>query len=288
MRQGPTLLLIFLFAVPAFAQKKRIKLPDALKEVSGMVRLNDGTLWMHNDSRNPPVMFRYDPMAEQIVEKKTLPLPNRDWEDITVDPSGKLYLGDFGNNGNARRDLRIYIYQPYNQLLDSILFVYPDQTAFPPQDESDWNFNCEAMVFWNDSLHLFSKNVFKGDYTCKHYVLPAQPGLYTAVLRDKRVMPERVVTGAALSHDGRTLALTGYTMGKQFGFLPKTRASVLFLTDWTDNRFLSGKMQKKKLPKCIFARQFESVTHVEGSVWLVANEGRASQAQALWRIKQKR
>jgi hypothetical protein len=101
-------------------------------------------------------------------------------------------------------------------------------------------------------------------------------------------MPERVITGAALSNDGRTLALTGYTMGKQLGFLPKTRASVLFFTDWPEGRFLSGNMQKKKLPKCLFARQFESVTHVEGAVWLAANEGRPSQRQALWRIKQKR
>jgi len=288
MRLPPTLLLLLLLTAPAFAQKKRIKLPEELKEVSGMVRMSDGILWMHNDSRNPSILFRFDPINDLIVEKRTLPIPNRDWEDITTDPFGKLYIGDFGNNGNARKNLRIYTYQPADQAFDSILFTYPDQKAFPPSDERDWNFNCEAMVFWKDSLHLFSKNAFKGNFVCKHYVLPAKPGSYNALLRDSMVIPKHVITGAALIADGQTLALTGYVIGKKWGFIPISKASIMFFSDAPEGHFLKGKFQKQKLPKCFVARQYESVTMVEDGVWLVANEGRGPQRQSLWRVSKKR
>lgn len=248
--------------------------------------LPEGQLWLLNDSRNPPELFRLDPVSGQLLETRRLPVANRDWEDLTMDGSGNLYIGDFGNNRNARRDLRIYRYHPASGALDSILFEYPDQTAFPPLDKRDWNFNCEAMVFFQDSLHLFSKNVFKGNSVTKHYVLPAQPGRYVAALRDSLVLKNRVVTGAALSPDGQTLALTSYIIGKKLGFLPYTRATAYFFTGFSGSRFFQGTRRGKRLPKCFFARQFESITWWNQKYWLIANERRDSiQRQAVWRIQ---
>ena len=34
---------------------------------------------------------------------------NYDWEDISSDPEGRLYIGDIGNNDSARRNLAIYV-----------------------------------------------------------------------------------------------------------------------------------------------------------------------------------
>lgn len=280
--------MAFVFPAIVFSQNKiarRTSLPDVLREVSGMVRTPSGDLWMLNDSKNPPELFRFDPVAERLLETRRLPVPNRDWEDLASDAHGNLYIGDFGNNRNARRDLRIYRYNPVNQTLDSILFRYPDQTAFAPTDERDWNFNCEAMVFFRDSLHLFSKNVFKGNFVTKHYVVPAKPGEYVAELRDSIRLKNRVVTGAALSRDGKTLALTGYIIGKKLGFLPYTKASVFYFTEFDGSQFLRGKQERKRLPKFLIARQYESVTQWDGDCWIVANEGRKPQFQAVWRMK---
>lgn len=281
-------LLAFSLPVASFAQNKiarRTSLPDVLREVSGMVRTPSGDLWLLNDSKNPPELFRFDPVAEKLLETRRLPIANRDWEDLAADDKGNLYIGDFGNNRNARRDLRIYRYNPTTQALDSILLRYPDQTAFAPADERDWNFNCEAMVFFRDSLHLFSKNAFKGNFVTKHYVVPAKPGNYVAELRDSIRLKNRVVTGAALSHDGKTLALTGYIIGKKMGILPYTKASVFYFTDFNESNFLRGKQDRKRLPKFLIARQYESVTQWEGDCWIVANEGRKPQFQAVWRLK---
>ena len=106
-----------------------------------MVHTPSGDLWLLNDSKNPPEIFRFDPVTQRLLETRRLPVSNRDWEDLAADDRGNLYIGDVGNNRNARRDLRIYRYNPAAQTLDSILFRYPDQTTFAPADERDWNFN---------------------------------------------------------------------------------------------------------------------------------------------------
>lgn len=275
-----------LIAQPQTAQPpRRTPLPPELKEVSGMVRTATGDVWMLNDSRNPPLLFRYDPVQGKLLETRRLPVTNRDWEDLATDPQGNLYIGDVGNNRNARRDLRIYRFHPATGQLDSILLRYPDQQAFAPASERWWNFNCEAMVWHHDSLHLFSKNSFKGNFYTKHYVVPARPGDYIAELRDSICLKNRVVTGAALSRDGRTLALTGYIIGKKLGFLPSTKASVFYFTGFSGSQFLRGKAVRKRLPKFLIARQFESVTQWDGDCWLVANEGRKPQYQAVWGLR---
>jgi hypothetical protein len=276
---------------PIFSQKplpRRQQLPAALREVSGMARTPQGHLWLLNDSHNPPELFRYDPCTRQLLEVRHLPVPNRDWEDLTLAPDGTLYIGDFGNNRNDRRDLCIFRYHPETEALDSIRFIYADQREFPPTRYADWNFNCEAMVFWRDSLHLFSKAVFAGSCVVKHYVVPARPGAYVAELRDSLHLPKRVVTGAALSDDGRTLALTSYIGGRKLGIFPYAHATVFFFQDFPEGHFLRGRVESQRLPQFPLARQYESVVPWSEGCWLVANERRAWQKQRLWRLHRPR
>lgn len=85
-----------------------------------------------------------------------------DWEDITQDPSGNMYIGDFGNNNINRKDLTIYkIPNPSLIVEDTIIaesihFTYLNQFDFPPANDQK-NFDMEAMIWYRDSLHLFSK-----------------------------------------------------------------------------------------------------------------------------------
>ena len=286
-----SILPFFLLSLSLPAQSglpRRTALPDVIREVSGMVRLPDGKIWLLNDSHNPSELFHFDPQTGTLLETRRLPVPNRDWEDLTTDNQGNLYIGDFGNNYNKRRDLCIFKYNLATGQLDSIRFRYPDQQDFPPGDKRYWNYNCEAMIFWKDSLHLFSKNVFKGNFVTKHYVLPAKPGQYTAIFQDSLVLKNRVVTGAALSPDGRTLALTSYIISKKLGFLPYTKATAFFFTDFKGSRFFKGRRTARKLPKFLLARQFESITWLDEQHWLVANENKKIHRQAIWRIAAKK
>lgn len=263
------ILLLILPSITGLSQPRKIKLPPVLNEVSGLYYAGPDSLWWHNDGGNAPALYLTN--NQGLVQKRVVltPLRNVDWEDITADDHGLLYIGDFGNNGSSRRDLRIYAYDPSEESLDSISFRYPDQTAFPP---SQGSFDVEGFFWHNDSLHLFSKNRLpKSSFVTKHYVLAARPGEQTAELRDSLVLRKRVVTGAAFDRATGTVALVAYYYHKLLGILPLSRASVFLFRDYPAGHFLRG-VHKRKRISCLVAPQYESIDFTGGNFLYVASE----------------
>ncbi len=281
--------MIFLLSVaaPAHTQRRQHRLTQELHEVSGLAHAPDGTLWAINDSGNAPCLYQLDPKTGKILAKRPLPIPNVDWEDLQADRAGNLWIGDFGNNANKRRRLTLYRYHMATGILDSTWYAYPDQTQFPPATEAGRQFDCEAFVVVDDTVHLFTKSRFAGRHFTKHYTLPARPGAQVATLRDSLHLPRRAVTAAALSSDGRTFVLVAYFVKKRAIGIPFTRANAYFFSNFKNNDYFSGKMKKKRLPKMLVARQFESVTHNRGKHWFFANEGILWQRPRLWNLRGK-
>jgi len=186
------------------------RLPPPIRESSGLARGDSaGLVWTHGDGGTAATLYQASLAGQLRGALPLAPLPNRDWEELTRDPTGRFYVGDFGNNRNDRRDLAIYRISPGagGVRVDTIAFRYPDQTAFPPP-LARRHFDCEAMVFYHDSLHLFTKDRGPAHRT-RYYVVPARPGRHVATLRDS-IRLRTLVTGAALSPDGRRVALLGY------------------------------------------------------------------------------
>ncbi len=265
------LLGLFLAACSSHPPRK-LKLPEELPEVSGFYYGGPDSLWWHNDSGWEPELFRTD-RAGNLLEVHPLEgALNRDWEDVTVDPAGRFYLGDFGNNLNRRRDLTIYRYEPGSGRVDSIRYRYPGQEAFPPSPRRA-NYDMEAMVWYRDSLHLFSKNrLQQGNYYTVHYVVPAEPGDYVAIRRDSLYLKKRVVTAAAISPDGQALALLSYYFKAWLGFIPVTRTSVFLLEDFPEGRFLKGRLRRYRVPKGLMPTQYEAADFLDEQTLLVASE----------------
>ena len=187
------------------------RLPAPIRESSGLA-LGDsaGLVWTHGDGGTPATLYLASLAGRLRGTLPLAPLVNHDWEELARDPAGRFYVGDVGNNRNDRRDLAIYrvtIGTAGRPRVDTIAFRYPDQKAFPPPPARR-HFDCEAMLFYNDSLHLFTKDRSRTHRT-RYYVVPARPGRHVAVLRDSLRL-RTLVTGAALSPDGRRVALLGY------------------------------------------------------------------------------
>lgn len=252
--------------------KARFKLPPLLKEVSGLYLETAHSFWWLNDGGHKPILYQTDGRG-QITDSIVFPtIKNVDWEDLTIDKSNHIYIGDFGNNLNRREDLRIYIYNRITHQLDSILFNYPDQMKFPPAREN-WNFDVEAFLWYNQQLHLFSKNkIGQGNYFCKHYILEDNPGEQTAVLVDSIYLKNRVVTAAAISPDDKTIALLAYDYKKLLGIFPFSRASIFYLTKYQNHHFFKGKIRKRRAPSFILATQFESLDFLNNRILYVASE----------------
>ncbi|NCA85231.1 MAG: T9SS type A sorting domain-containing protein [Clostridia bacterium] len=198
-------------------------LPSVVRESSGLIFF-DGMYWTLNDSGNLPCLYTLDANDGHLLRTVCLAgISNIDWEELTQDQD-HLYIGDFGNNRGTRKDLRIFkIYKkdiPAGDnatvsSFDTIMFSYANQEDFGKRTQQH-NFDCEAMIAFNDSLFLFTKN-WENQRTVL-YAMPAQAGNYKLQPRGS-FDAGGLITGAAMSTNQQTLALIGYVDYESFAWI---------------------------------------------------------------------
>lgn len=187
-------------------------LSEEVDETSGLVNLN-GEIWTHNDSGGEAELYQINTSTGEIIRTvEILDADNEDWEDITMDET-YVYIGDIGNNDGNRTDLRIYRISradlASNDVVEAeeISFFYSDQTSFEPNYHNT-NFDCEALVHFQDQLYLFTKNWLDFETNC--YVLPKTIGTHEAVLHSNFDV-NCLISGATMMPSGNALTLIGYT-----------------------------------------------------------------------------
>jgi len=182
------------------------------EESSGLFYLTD-TLYSINDSGNLPILKALNPTNGQLMTEWFIAnAQNMDWEALSASVS-TLYIADIGNNLGNRQYFDIYQIQrealPFSDTLLSTkyTFYYPDQpTGSLPANAH--NYDAEAFVYKNDSLHIFSKN-WQSLWT-KHYVLPSiwQDTIAAQLIDSFEV--DGLITDAAFDQNTNQLYLLGY------------------------------------------------------------------------------
>lgn len=152
-------------------------LPKKLKEVSGNeLDINQEFIWMLNDSGNKPHLYGVS-FEGKIIKKLKIDAKNRDWEDITKDDNGNIYIGDFGNNENKRKNLKILKINfadidKKKVSVEKIKFEYFEQEDFPPTEQERF-FDTEAFFYWNSYFYLFTKSRVPSAYGTSYlYKIP--------------------------------------------------------------------------------------------------------------------
>ncbi|HIP33048.1 MAG TPA: hypothetical protein EYG86_09815 [Crocinitomicaceae bacterium] len=181
-------LFVLLSSLFSFSQEKKcIKegvLPEELKEASGLELLNDSTFIAINDGGNKAELFLLN--LDGSLQRKVTVLneKNHDWEDLTSDGCF-LYIADFGNNNNKRKNLRVLkvklndITTKKEVVAEKIYFNYNEQVSFPPKKE-EMNFDAEAIVCIGDSLLILTKiNTVPWTGGSQLYYLSKSPGIYS-------------------------------------------------------------------------------------------------------------
>jgi hypothetical protein len=201
--------LLLLLAADGPERIARLAHPE-LGEVSGIVasRRHPGIFWVHNDSGNPPALYavRRD---GSVARRFAVAAPNLDWEDIAIDDSGHLYLGDIGNNGERlpfRAVLRIDEPDPAGEPEGPLRPSWSSTYRFG----SGGRFDAEGLAVEGDHLLLVAKR--RDGREAELYRLPlGKAGTLTSP-----AVPEPIgrlpgfrepATGADLSEDGRRLAV---------------------------------------------------------------------------------
>lgn len=265
-----------------------------IDEMSGIVKSRRyfDTFWVHNDSGDIARIFAINShgqvikppyeedfwVNEPVSGKKPWEgirvegASNIDWEDIAID-GDTLYLSDMGNNGNARRDLGVYVIAEPNpaatasvRALKFLHIVYPDQKEFPGKN---WHFDCEAIFVRNHKLYFITKHRKDGNFlfpedSAKLYRLDTnftdQPNVLKKL--DEQTGLGGWVTAADLSPDGKTLAV-----------LTNAPKAGIWLYDISKTKETWLHAPARRIP-LTGVRQAEAICFVDGKTVLVTNEQR--------------
>ncbi|WP_062054961.1 SdiA-regulated domain-containing protein [Aquimarina longa] len=240
--------LILLAALSISCQKvttsrlsKVNKLPKVLNEISGITVLPNHKLYAINDSGNDNTLFILSQKGNIEQQVKIPNAKNIDWEDLAYDKNNTIYIGDFGNNKNKRKDLTIYkvsgiLTNTIN--VSKIEFVFEDQKKFPPK-KKNLNFDVEAFIHLNHSLYLFTKNrSSKSEGITKLYKVSDSSGKHIAKLVGTYEVCENssdcFITGAAINQSQNKIALL-------------THQNVILLSNFKDDNLFNGSIKNLKL-----------------------------------------
>ncbi len=244
-----------------------------------MITLSDSLVWLVEDHGNEDKIYQIDLKGNLVREIKVKNAHNEDWEDLAKDLDKNIFIGDFGNNDNKRKDLTIYkipnpeITKDKKIEAGKIKFSYPDQKEFPPA-EVEMNFDAEAFFYHNDALYIITKNRTK-PFTgvASIYKVPTTPGEYKAEFIGEFVTCAQAmecrVTAADISPDGSTIALLGY--GKLWLFSS---------FEWDD--FSKGQIKTINLG---ISTQLESVSFLDNGTLLLSDEAIGNTGGNLYSIK---
>lgn len=192
-------------------------------ESSGIVksRQHEGVFWTHADSGTSERLYAVAVDGRTLARFESHEVKNLDWEDIATDDSGRLYVGDIGNNRSDRLDLAVYVFQEPRALdRDGALvlerkipFRYPDQIEYPSPQEA---FDAESLFWSQSTLYLLTKH--RADTRSTLYRFPKFAGSAQVVLEriserdlgDADKFLGGMSTGADVSADGRWLAVSSY------------------------------------------------------------------------------
>jgi hypothetical protein len=271
MKKHFSLIFIFVMVLSCNQDSSIIKtvflFPKNLKEVSGIsYSSKTNLLWTLEDSGNKNIIYGLNSIGaigRAITIENTI---NVDWEDITQDNDGNLYIGDFGNNDNVRKDLCIYKIAKAslvnNKLLPAykISFEYPEQVEFPPKKKTLF-YDVEGFFEFKNNFYLFTKNrSSEFDGTVFVYKVPNTSGFHKAELIGQFKTCEDfdncAITSAAISPEGTKAVLLSHS-------------KIWLFENFSSDDFLSGTKTEIDL---LHYSQKEAICFKDNTTLLIADE----------------
>ena len=252
----------------------------SISESSGLAasRLTPGAYWTHNDSGDGPFVYAFDTRGDSRGVFRVTGAQARDWEDMAAGPGpqrGKsyLYLGDIGDNNDARTEIVVYRVPEPVLTTATRKFTKTQPGSTEPAEAirlryPDGAHDAEALLVHPVSGHIYI--ITK--------VVIANPAVYEAAppfTADKPVTMTRlglvsvpslfggVITGGSISPDGRRVALCDYFQGYELA-LPT--GSTNFNDIWKQ-KMVGFDLGKRKQGEAIAYR-------LDGKALLATSEGK--------------
>ncbi|KIQ21813.1 hypothetical protein RT99_10355 [Flavobacterium sp. MEB061] len=247
--------------------KELYSLPKKLKEVSGITYFpKNNLLYTLEDSGNKNAIYALNSDGKLAKTITITNATNVDWEDISKDKNDNIYIGDFGNNDNERKDLCIY--KVAKNELDKdmavaeykVSFSYPEQTEFPPK-KKELFYDVEGFFEHENYFYLFTKNRSKNfDGTVFIYKILNAPGTQKATRIGEFKTCDNynhcVLTSATISPDGKKVVVLSHD-------------KIVLFKDFKGDLFHKGTQTEIKLNHF---SQKEAIVFKDNSTLLIADE----------------
>jgi hypothetical protein len=194
--------------------------PGVVRELSGVVasRRRPGVFWTHGDSGAAPELVAFDTTGKVLARVALAGAPNTDWEDLTADDQGHLYVGDIGNSAKlfpARYVYKIIEPDPLNPPAQPVSPIERYRYRYPRGEDGKARprFDAESLFWYQGGLYLLSKS--PGRDTVLYRMQQAKAPADRPSAGDMKLVPVATLdismpTGADVSSDGKHLAVCSY------------------------------------------------------------------------------
>jgi hypothetical protein len=184
-----------------------------INESSGLVKSrrhpDKNIFWTHNDSGDSERIFAVDGKGNLLRTVEIPSTKNVDWEEISMDDKGRLVICDVGDNQRKRSEITLYrLMEPDPLNAEEALREVQSFTYHYPKGQGP--FDAEGVFVRGDSAWLFTKDTT----TTRLFRLPLPVLTKEGEILEAELVLEankfNVITGAAISDDGRHIALINY------------------------------------------------------------------------------
>ncbi len=259
------MLLIMLFSSCSTGKLKVITdLPKSLKETSAIEKIKGSELlWVIEDAGNKNNLYGLNENGKIIKDIDIDNVQNIDWEDLTSDDRGNIYIGDFGNNEKKRKRFAIYKVTQPDEIDDK---TNAEVITFElPEDFKSLDF--EAFFIYNDLFYIFSKS----DKNCKVFNVPNSIGHHEASFNSKIKWDGKhnKVTSADISANGTTVVLLNHD-------------KLWKITDFAFDNLLGGSMESIDFEH---SSQKEGIHFLNNSNVLITDEQVKSEGGNIYSFK---
>lgn len=227
MKKRILIFLSFSFFVSNSQEIESVKLPNKLKETSGLEIFNEGFITV-NDKGNKSIIYSFN-KSGIITSEYNVKAKNEDWEALTLDDVGNLYIADTGNNTYSRSNLKIIIIK-----------ITPNHCSvvgtISLKIKKEEKVNIEAIAVVDNKLHLFNKS----KCLTSIYEIPIYEGVYSLNnFKTQTLKTNLFITGADYDKKTDKMFLSGYNS--------KKNSSILVINDYSSSQVINSISLKKTL-----------------------------------------
>ena len=202
------LITLFFFSITSCRTGNLVVVADInsdIKEASGIEMVpNSPLFWVIEDAGNANKIYGLNEKGNIEKEINIENADNEDWEELTSDAQGNMYIGDFGNNSKKRERYAILKIPNINSLLDKAQASYINFTLPKSMKSKDF----ESFFLYNDNFYIFSKENKKAVLIS----VPNSPGDHVAIYLTQFDLAgkKNEITAADISDDGKTVVLLNH------------------------------------------------------------------------------